>query len=291
MIVSKYEKDGVLLLAGENDYIRFEIAPSLGGKLTSVYNKELKKEFLWHNNQLALSINNQGADYDENFWGGIDELLPNDIPEKVDGIGYPDHGELWTTQLQYEINEDRILVFGRLEKSGLYYSKSIALQADSPKIKLSYCLRNESEFTRHFLWKLHAALKIERGDRLISNAKKAKVVYPESSRFSLSEEFEWPMVEGVDAAIVPEKDMTMDFFYLYEASEGKMGLLSENGNHLFLYEYDQRIFPFQWYFASYGKFRDHYTAILEPASAMPVSVNEAAEKQQCSVLKPAQEIN
>jgi hypothetical protein len=39
----------------------------------------------------------RGADYDSNFYGGIDELIPNDIPENIDGIDDPDHGELWTT--------------------------------------------------------------------------------------------------------------------------------------------------------------------------------------------------
>jgi hypothetical protein len=39
------------------------------------------------------------------------------------------------------------------------------------------------------------------------------------------------------------------------------------------------------YFASYGGFDGHYTAVLEPSTAMPVSVNEAMALNQCSFLE------
>lgn len=290
MKISSREYKDMVILTGENDQVCFEIVPAMGGKLTSVYHKILKKEFLWHNEGLDLGVNAPGTDYDSHFWGGVDELLPNDIPETVDGREYPDHGELWTTSLQYELMENQLVVYGKLAQSGLFYRKTLSLEPDSAELHLDYQIRNESGQTRHFLWKLHAALKISAGDRLLTSARKAKVVYPEASRFTSLDEFNWPLVAGVDAAVVPAKGDSMDFFYLYEALESEMGLISGDGKYLFAYRYDQNIFPFQWYFASYGKFRDHYTAILEPASAMPVSVNEAMEKKQCTVLAPGQEI-
>ncbi|MBE9601374.1 hypothetical protein [Pedobacter sp. MC2016-24] len=290
MKISSREYNGMIVLTGENDQIRFEIIPAMGGKLASVFNKTLNKEFLWHNEGLDLGLNAPGTDYDSHFLGGVDELLPNDIPETIDSLEYPDHGELWTTSLQYEIKENKLIVYGKLAQSGLFYRKTLSLQPGSAEIHLDYQMINESGHTRHFLWKLHAALKISAGDHLLSSARKAKVVYPEASRFSTTDEFNWPLVEGHDAALVPEKNGSMDFFYLYEALEGEMGLISGDGKHLFAYRYDQQVFPFQWYFASYGQFDGHYTAILEPASAMPVSVNEAMKKQQCTVLAAGQQI-
>jgi len=287
---SKHEVNGLEVIAGENDDIRFEIVPALGGKLTSVFNKKLQKEFLWHNAELALVENNAGDDYDSNFWGGIDELLPNDIPEAVDGIEYPDHGELWTTRLAYTLASDVVSVFGQLPKSGLFYTKTVSLLEGSG-IQLAYRIVNQAESRRHFLWKLHAALRITPGDRLESPATKARVVYPQSSRFRNEDEFNWPVIDGVDAALVPDKNGTMDFFYLYDSPESDMSLVSDEGNHRFTYRYDGAIFPYQWYFASYGQFHNHYTAILEPASAMPVSVNEAAALGQCSVLEPGEALH
>jgi hypothetical protein len=35
----------------------------------------------------------------------------------------------------------------------------------------------------------------------------------------------------------------------------------------------------------------NYTAVLEPATAMPVSVNEAARLKQCSLLKAGEQLS
>lgn len=291
MIISKSLINNIEVLTGENDCIKFQIAPALGGKILSIYNKNLKKEFLWSNKNLLVEANKPDTDYDSNFWGGIDELIPNDIPETVDGIEYPDHGELWTTLLEYELTNVSISVFGMLEKSEFFYKKTIYFDTDASKINLHYKIINKSSAKRHFLWKLHAALNISEGDQLITPAERARIVYPESSRFDNSEEFQWPFINGTDASIVPVKNNKMDFFYLYDSPRGEMRLIMDQEKYIFSYDYDQAVFPYQWYFASYGKFRNHYTVILEPASAMPVSVNEAAAIKQCTILDPDEEIN
>ena len=144
MIISRKEINNVEVFTGENDHIKFEIAPTTGGKIISIYNKKLDKEFLWRNTNLLLETHKSGADYDSNFFGGIDELIPNDITETIDSIDYPDHGELWTTALDYELLEDKIAVFGKLALSGLYYKKIISLDARHPTINLEYTIRNES---------------------------------------------------------------------------------------------------------------------------------------------------
>ncbi len=149
-----------------------------------MYNKHLQKEFLWSNADLPLQMQERGADYDSNFLGAVDELIPNDMSETIDGIAYPDHGELWTTPLQYVHKEDTITVYGNLELSGLSYSKTIYTDADSPTLYMDYAIKNTTDSPRHFLWKLHAALRIEAGDQLLTPARHAQVVDPAYSRFT-----------------------------------------------------------------------------------------------------------
>lgn len=291
MFISHNHINGIEVLTGENDYIKFETVPEAGGKIISIYNKKLQKEFLWKNTNMLLKTHKSGDDYDANFLGGIDELIPNDVPETINGIHYPDHGELWTTILDYELMANKISLFGKLEFSGIYYKKIISMEADSPVINIDYTIRNETLFTRNFLWKLHAALAIEEGDKLVSNAKTAKVVDHDYSRFKRLHEFEWPFIENNDASVVPGKNNTVDFFYLYNIEKGEMDMVSGSGSYLFRYSYDKNIFPYQWYFASYGGFLNHYTTILEPSTGMPIIVNEAKESGQCSVLEPGEEMN
>lgn len=274
------------IITTENDFLRIGIAPVLGGKIVSVYNKALQKEFLWHNAGLQLASYAPGTEYDPHFWGGIDELIPNDLVENIDGIDYPDHGELWTTPLDYEKEGDRIIVQGNLPLSGLYYKKTIYPEAGAAAFISEYVIRNESTATRHFLWKLHSALTIEAGDKLITGAQKAKVIDPAWSRFSDTNEFDWPQIENTDASIVPPKSNSVDFFYLYDQQDAFMKL--QSGASVFAYHYDKKIFPCQWFFASYGGFLDHYTAILEPCTNMPMAVNDAMQSGYCAVLQPGE---
>jgi hypothetical protein len=193
--------------------------------------------------------------------------------------------------LQYDLEDDKISIYGNLKLSGLYYRKDVYLDAKSPIIYLQYKIKNETNFKRNFLWKLHAALAIKEGDKLVTSAQKAKVADPDYSRFADLDEFNWPVIENIDASIVSLKNKSIDFFYLYDIEQAEMQLLSGKDNHLFSYYYDKKVFPYQWYFASYGGFLNHYTAILEPSTSMPLSVNEAKLMGQCTVLEPNEEIN
>ncbi|MEJ7678364.1 MAG: hypothetical protein WKG06_10995 [Segetibacter sp.] len=83
MIVKSFT-NGIEILTTESNDLVCSIAPTLGGKVLSIYNKHLKKEFLWRNEQLSLEMQVRGADYDSNFYGGIDELIPNDLTETID---------------------------------------------------------------------------------------------------------------------------------------------------------------------------------------------------------------
>lgn len=291
MKISKRKNNGIEILTAENGQIKTEIAPGLGGKIVSIYNKQLQKEFLWSNENLPLAVHQPGDDFDSNFWGGIDELIPNDIPEIIDSVQYPDHGELWITPLQYDLEDDKISIYGHFKLSGLYYQKDVYLDTKSPIIYLQYKIKNKTNLKRNFLWKLHAALAIEEGDKLITSAQKAKVADPDYSRFADLDEFNWPIIENIDASIVSLKSKSVDFFYLYNIEQGEMKFLNGNENHLFSYIYEKKVFPFQWYFASYGGFFNHYTVILEPSTNMPLSVNEAKLMGKCAVLEPNQEIN
>ncbi|HEY4155339.1 MAG TPA: hypothetical protein VGM24_07920 [Puia sp.] len=275
----------------ENGFIRCEMAPAAGGRITSVYNHAMRKEFLWSNQDLPLEKPEPGTDYDTHFWGGIDELIPNDIPETIDSVLYPDHGELWTTALSQEGSEKKVMLHGKLPLSGLYYEKTLSLDASSAVIHLDYRIVNVSGSERNFLWKLHAALAIQEGDRLITGARRARIADLEYSRFTQPGEFAWPFIEHTDASVIPARNQTMDFFYLYDIRQGEMRLENDSDGSVFACRYDKEVFPYQWYFASYGKFFGHYMAILEPCSSMPMSVNDAKRNGNCSRLEPRQEIN
>ena len=90
----------------ENDSLRVDVAPGIGGRIVNLVEKSSGHQFLWHNANLSLEKLSPGDAYDPNFYGGIDELLPNDIPEPLNGVDSPDHGELSCLPELQSLGED-----------------------------------------------------------------------------------------------------------------------------------------------------------------------------------------
>lgn len=175
--------DSLPILRLETDLLRVDLSPRTGGRILSIYHKELGREFLWKNEGLPLRISKPGAPYDPNFWGGIDEVIPTDLPEVIGGLSSPDHGELWTMPLEAQIEGDAVLLEGVLPWWGLHYQKRVSLRRNTPWIDLDYRIENPTSERRAFLWKLHAAAKITPGDRIFCPAEWAVAADPQWSRW------------------------------------------------------------------------------------------------------------
>ena len=282
--------DGVPLIRLESAQLQVDVAPTVGGRVVRLIDKKSGYDFLWRNTNLPLELKASGSEYDPNFYGGIDELLPNDPAEKIDGVDCPDHGELWTIPLQAHISGERLRLLGRLPKFGLEYQREMQLRPESPWLDCKYRITNATDKPRHFLWKLHAALAVQEGDLIECPARQAQIVDPAYSRFKTTTPFAWPSLEGRATNVVPARNGTMDFFYLFGLTYGEMFWRRPSAGLKFGYRFDTKIFPYAWLFASWGGFLGHYTIILEPCTTMPMSVNEAAARQQCSYLDPGQTI-
>jgi hypothetical protein len=282
------EQDGVPIVRMTSTHLQVDVAPSVGGRVVSVVERRTGHEFLWRNEGLRLELKPEGSEYDPNFYGGIDELLPNDLAERISGIDCPDHGELWTTPLRSEIVGNVLTLQGNLARSGLEYRREMRLREDGPWVEFEYRVTNTSSEARRFLWKLHAAVAVQEGDLVDCPAGTAQVVDPAWSRFKTREPFNWPDIEGHIGHVIPAKNGTMNFFYLFNLKAGRMFWRRPPAGLKFGYEFDTTVFPYAWLFASYGGFLGHYTIVLEPCTAMPISVNDASALNQCSCLEPGQ---
>jgi hypothetical protein len=280
--------DGIPIVRLESDNLQVDLAPDVGGRIISLTERRSGHQFLWRNQGLKLKLLRSGSDYDPNFYGGIDELLPNDIPETISDVSCPDHGELWTTALECEVEEERLVLRGTLPRFGLNYERRTTLRADIPELELDYRISNPTDRQRQFLWKLHAAVAVQAGDIIDCPAGKGQVVDLAYSRQKTLAPFPWPTLAGQAVNVVPERDGTMDFFYLFDLRSGQVAWRRPKANLRLTYSFDTKVFPYVWLFASYGGFLGHYTVVLEPCTAMPISVNEAAAKHQCSALGPGQ---
>ena len=264
----------------QNKQISVEIAPEVGCRVVSFVHFASGYEYLWTNENVPLRRETPGTEYDPNFFGGIEELLPNDIPETIDGIECPDHGELWTLEMQtVEATNQMVRSEATMPLFGFLVEKSFTLEQNA--LVVSTSITNTSDVQKHFLWKLHAALRIAPGDRIECDAARYTAADPEWSRRKGYGHWE--------GELIPEFDGTTEFLYLQGLRKGSMSWT--NGKRRFDVEFDPEVFPYAWYFASYGGFDNHQVAILEPCTGMPISVVEAAKLQQCSVLRPGESLS
>ncbi len=268
-----------------NGCLQVTIAPAIGGRVVSLVHCASGREFLWRNPRLPLACCAPGTAYDPNFYGGMDELLPCDLPETLNGIACPDHGELWTLPLAAERAGDALILRGRLPQFGLDYQRRMHLEGN--RLICAYRITNPTTTERQFMWKLHAALAVQPGDRISCPAATARAADTEWSRRKSPAPFAWPDADGLMMSLVPEPDGGTEFLFLYDLAEGRMALEAQDGARLEC-RFDRAVFPCCWYFASHGAMDGAFTAVLEPCTTMPVSVNEAAATGFCSRLQPGQ---
>jgi hypothetical protein len=227
-----------------------------------------------------------GANYDDHFFGGFDELLPNDLPETVQGNALVDHGELWTTPLEAQVADERLLLRGRLPLTPLEYEKSLRL--DGQAVLLDYALTNLGRQPLDLLWKLHPALRISEGAEILAPARLARVADPNWSRWAALGEFDWRATDA--ARRVPPLTGATEFLYLLNLEAGECGLGHPAEDWLFRLTFPKEIFTSVWVFASFGGWRELEVLILEPCTTPQLSLAESARTGACLRLAPRQTV-
>jgi hypothetical protein len=266
----------------DNDALRVEVLPTLGGKIWTIEHRPARRQFLWHHPRHRLRALPVGASYDDHFFGGFDELLPNDLPERVNGEALVDHGELWTTPLEAHVAGDRLILNGRLPITPLAYRKMLRLEDNA--LWLDYKLTNLGRRPLDLLWKLHPALRISEGAEIVVPAKTARVADPSWSRAPEPAEFDWPA--RADRHRVPPLTGSSEFLYLLDLSEGTCALRHPAERWAFKLTFPKDIFSSVWVFASFGGWRDLEVLILEPCTIPQLSLAECAKERKCLHLEP-----
>jgi galactose mutarotase-like enzyme len=289
MVSNRYhiEQDGGIRL--ENEEISVIVYPRYGGKISSFCSRQGKREWFWRNPQTALKQVEFGSPYDDNFYGGMDELFPNDFPTVVNDVTLPDHGELWSQPWDYDI------VCG---EQGWTISMSLSLRLYSVRIERRiYLKRNgmvvESTLTNlsdrpfPYLWVLHPAFNI--GPRFRFHFPQGKVIVDDELNGRVRKEikpFTWPGNEiGYDLSVVPERNGGLESYYITDLPEGRFIIEDTENREALKVEFPLEVFPHMWLFMPLGGWRDHYVAVIEPSSGYPTDLAYAVKNGTSSNLQ------
>jgi hypothetical protein len=294
-LTSGQERFGFEALLLDNEFLHIEVLPELGGKIWSIVYKPRNRELLWHHPTIVPHCIAPGASFDDSFSGGWDELFPNDAPVIIDGIAYPDHGEIWTADCAWDVveaseNEITIALTCRGSATGASIEKRLTLRSGEPALHVSYSVRNESDRPLKFHWKLHPALQMGPNARIEIPA--GGVIFdPEFAEEFESLEGNWPIVFGrngeeIDLRIVPKPESNATrFFYATELREGWCSMTDLDDGIGVRFDFDRAVFPAVTVFGTCGGWRDLHTTILEPCTGYPYQLDEAIEAGRVASLE------
>ena len=260
-----------------NEFLSVKTDSSAGGRIISLFDKTAGRELLWYDASRVPA--DPELDYDGNFAGGMDELLPCDPPEN----GWPDHGELWTAQVNEKFTDNILETSVLLPLSGLEYKRTLRLAGNS--VICNYEITNRSGKAVDFLWKLHGAFAAAAGDRLDVPAGCIQAADP--GNWSKAADA-MPRLWHNDY-VLPAMDGSSDFFYLTDLASGKMAVDFAAGGRVEC-SFDPAVFAAAWVFASFGRLNGSRCIILEPCTNYPGTLAEAKQAKVCAHLEADEQL-
>jgi hypothetical protein len=147
----------------EDQALRVEMYPHLGGKVLSVVDKADEYELLFDYPAELPTSPQYDQPYPSSYYAGWDECFPAVAKSTYPAHPYkdvvvPDHGELWglpTTSVPTKggiTSEWNGLRFG--------YRLSRRIWIDGPSLHAEYALTNTAPFDFHFVWAMHALMSL-----------------------------------------------------------------------------------------------------------------------------------
>lgn len=293
-----YSCHGLRTIVIENRCLRVVVLPEAGAKIWQITYKPSHTDLLWNNPETVPSRVPAGSSYDDVWSGGWDELFPNDEIATIDGKTYPDHGELWTGEWTAEPFADAESVGVRLRYKtpigSIQVEKTIRLRHSCPRIEFHHRFINQGSACFPFLWKLHPAMAVSPRHRI--DFPKMKVVLEPAFSGSLAgapDSGDWPIITtsqgDIDLRRVSHQEaQKLYFFYGTQMEAGWCAVTNTDQRLSYGLQFDSRIFPCCWLFATYGGWRNYNVAVLEPCTGYPLNFAAMKAAGRHRILTPGE---
>lgn len=283
-ISTEWSYNGIPTVILENRLLRAVVMPGLGAKIWQLTYLPQGRDLLWQHPRIRPRALPFHSAYDDVFFGGWDELFPNDAPEELAGERMPDHGEVWTLPWGWALeraapDEATLHLWVETPISGCRVEKWISLRDGEAKLRFRHRLTNLGAHEQPFLWKLHPALAVDEHSRIDMAADEVYVEDfgpPRNGRTGVS--YQWPLLTDDAGAqhdmrrcLGPQARVN-EFQYATRMRAGWCALTHTRERLGFGLAWDSAVLPSCWIFASYGGWRGLQVAILEPCSGYPLSV-------------------
>jgi hypothetical protein len=139
----------------ENDYLKLDVWPQFGGKVSSAIDKADGFELLYSIPEELPTRCQYDMPYDAGWYSGWDECFPavaaGPYPlHPYQGVAIPDHGELWPLPTTAVPTRDGITTVWHGLRFGYRLTRKLFL--NGPAIRAEYTLINLAPFDFRFVW-------------------------------------------------------------------------------------------------------------------------------------------
>lgn len=282
----------------ENEKLRVQVMPELGGKIASVLVRE--KNF-----DIASSPGEgkkyRKAEEDGNFcafdMSGFDDAFPN-IDEETISYGdrilcYPDHGEIWSREMEVKGSSKTRIGLRLFSKRFLYeYEKTVILSKRG--IRLEYRIQSHNDTCLPCFWTLHG---------LMTYRENMEFTYPKGTTAFVNVLDDTPLGENgklfnaYDDAIVfsklPIKSISgynkpyyMKYYLPDRVKEGKCSVYYPDEDVKVEFSYPEDKLPWLGVWINGGGFMGDRNVAMEMTNGYYDSVGRALENNSLCILRP-----
>ena len=310
-ITDDWTYKGMKVIFLENEYMRIGILADRGSDIFEFKYKPYDLDFLL---RLSKGIKNPAHDFsqmrntpnqfEDYYYGGWQEILPNSQMFNYRGALLGMHGEVSLIPWKYSILKDSeeevsVKFWTRTLRMPVLIEKILSINKGELKLKISEKLTNEGNTHLDIMWGHHIAFGLPFLKNGASIETNAKIMEAESSiigprKFIAGKQFKWPMAENIDrvmenASKIPsiETHAYRDLCYLKGYDSKAYYAIKNEDNIGFRLEWNGDLFKCLWLwqercatldFPWWGKC---YTVALEPwTSSYTQNPEEAIAKKE-----------
>lgn len=291
---------GVNALKIENDKVYVIVIPELGGKIASVIHKDKNFEFYFQKKQETFSIPELYSDFAKYDASGFDDCFPSvdSCSVNINGrtVQYPDHGEIWSRRMTYEISGNVLVLRCRSEILPYTYEKQVSLSEDT--LSLKYKIVNNGHEFFPWIWTMHGLLNCEEDMEIyLPRETKSVVSVQESKVFGKpGVVLSYPDAVTQDGSVYNLNKIkpvtvgkTEKFYVNGEITSGECGVYYPSKDlHCKIY-FDTERFPYLGLWITEGGFRGDYNLALEPTNGFYDSIEIAEQNKKLERLNPGDE--
>jgi hypothetical protein len=298
-ITDDWRYKGMRVVFMENELIRLGILVDRGSDIFEFRYKPLDLNFLL---QLPGKLRNLQSDFsqmrntqnqfEDHYYGGWQEILPNSPAFVYRGASLGQHGEISLIPWKYAILDEgpesvSVKLWNQPVRVPLKIEKTLTINRERPALQISEKLTNLSQTHLDLMWGHHIAFGLpflESGASIDVNARKvvSEPTMPEPRMFKPGIITDWPMAEKptggqTNASIVPDVKASpySDLSYLWDFNgNGRYSIRNVKDNIGFSLDWDSKVFKYLWYWQERYATKDFpwwgscYTIALEPWTSM-----------------------